>query len=168
MRRTLGASGSRLRDRAGACCLTIGVLVVSVFAQGQGIATAQPASPDGIAGLVGAVADANQKLQDLGAAIQTEQESVNKAIVDVESAHDAAAAAQQEVDASQTSLADANAAIGAAQRRFDTFAASTYVNGPSASYVTAHDPSDVIDTVAAGQTLSVSSPQVMTDLQRAR
>jgi cell wall-associated NlpC family hydrolase len=141
---------------------------VTVFAQGQGIATAQPGSPDGIAALVAAVADANQKLQDLGAAIQTEQESVNKAIVDVESAHDAAAAAQQEVDASQTSLADANAAIGAAQRRFDTFAASTYVNGPSASYVTARDPSDVIDTVAAGQTLSVSSQQVMTDLQRAR
>ncbi len=168
MSRTLGASGTRLRDRLGACCLALGVLVVTVFAQGQGIATAQPGSPDGIAGLVAAVADANQKLQDLGAAIQTEQETVNKAIVDVESARDAAAAAQHEVDASQASLADANAAIGAAQQRFDTFAASTYVNGPSASYVTARDPSDVIDTVAAGQTLSVSSQQVMTDLQRAR
>jgi cell wall-associated NlpC family hydrolase len=142
--------------------------MVTVFAPGQGIATAQPGSPDGIAGLVAAVADANQKLQDLGAAIQTEQETVNKAIVDVESARDGAAAAQHEVDASQASLADANAAIGAAQQRFDTFAASTYVNGPSASYVTARDPSDVIDTVAAGQTLSASSQQVMTDLQRAR
>ena len=168
MSRTHGASGTRLRDRVGACCLALGVFVVTVFAPGQGIATAQPGSPDGIAGLVAAVADANQKLQDLGAAIQTEQETVNKAIVDVESARDAAAAAQHEVDASQTSLADANAAIGAAQQRFDTFAASTYVNGPSASYVTARDPSDVIDTVAAGQTLSVSSQQVMTDLQRAR
>ena len=168
MRRTHSASGTRMRDRVGACCLALGVLVATVFAQGQGIATAQPASPDGIAGLVGAVADANQKLQDLGAAIQTEQERVNKAIVDVESAHDAAGRAQQEVDASQASLADANASIGAAQRRFDTFAASTYVNGPSASYVTARDPSDVIDTVAVGQTLSVSSQQVMTDLQRAR
>src|SRR6195952_683211 len=129
MRRTLGASGSRLRDRAGACCLTIGVLVVSVFAQGQGIAAAQPASADGIAGLVTAVANANQKLQDLGAAIQTQQESVNKALVDVQTARDAAAAAQQEVTASQAGLTDANAAIAAAQKRFDGFAASTYMNG---------------------------------------
>jgi peptidoglycan DL-endopeptidase RipA len=168
MRRTIGASGSRLRNRAGACCLAIGVLAVSVLGHGQGIAAAQPGSPDGVAGLVADVANANQKLQDLGAAIQTEQESVNKAIVDVESARDAAATAQQEVDASQTGLKDANAAIASAQQRFDTFAASTYVNGPSASYVMARDPSDVIDTVSAGQTLSVSSDQVMTDLQRAR
>lgn len=168
MRRTLGASGSRLRDRVGACCVAFGVLLASVFAQGQGIATAQPGSPDSIASLVAAVANANQKLQDLGASIQTEQESVNKAIVELEAARDAAAAAQREVDASQASLSDANAAIAAAQQRFDTFAASTYVNGPSASYVTVRDPSDVIGTVAAGQRLSVSSQQVMTDLQRAR
>ena len=63
---------------------------------------------------------------------------------------------------------DANAAITAAQQRFDTFAASTYVNGPSASYLTATDPADIIDTAAAGQTLSVSSQQVITNLQRAR
>jgi peptidoglycan DL-endopeptidase RipA len=168
MRRTLGASGSRLRDRVGVCCVAFGVLAVSVFAHGPGIAAAQPGSADSVAGLVAAVADANQKLQDLGAAIQTEQESVNKSIVDVEAARDAAAAAQQEVDASQASLADSNAAIAAAQQRFDKFAASTYVNGPSASYVTARDPSDVIDTVATGQALSVSSQQAMTDLQRAR
>ena len=56
------------------------------------------------------------------------------------------------------SLKDANAAIAAAQQRFDTFAASTYVNGPSASYVTATDPADIIDTAATGQTLAVSMP----------
>jgi peptidoglycan DL-endopeptidase RipA len=167
MRRTLGASGPRLRARVAACCLAFGVLLVSVFAQGQ-IAGAQPGSADNMATLVAEVANANQKLQDLGAAIQTEQESVNKAVVDVETARDAAAAAQREVDASQAALADANAAIAGAQQRFDKFAASTYVNGPSASYVMASDPSDVIRTLSVGQTLSVSSEQVMTDLQRAR
>ena len=60
-----------------------------------------PANPDSLATLVAAVANANQKLQDLGAAIQAQQESVNKAIVDVQTARDDAAAAQQEVDASQ-------------------------------------------------------------------
>jgi len=168
MRRILGASTSRLRAQFGACCLALGVFAATVFGQGGGIAAAQPGPPDSVGVLVAAVANANQKLQDLGAEIQSQQESVNKAIVDVESARDAAAAAQREVDASQAGLADANEAIAAAQKRFDTFAASTYVNGPSAAYVTARDPSDVLDTVATGQALSVSSQQVMADLQRAR
>ena len=92
--------------------------------------------------------------------IQTQQESVNKSIVDVQNARDAAVAAQQEVDANQARLKDANAGISAAQQRFDTFASSTYVNGPSASYVMATDPADVIDTASTGQTLSISTQQV--------
>ena len=73
--------------------LTIGVLLAT-----PGLAVAQPES---LASLVAAVANANQKLHELGTAIQTQQESVNKAIVDVQTARDNAAAAQQEVDASQ-------------------------------------------------------------------
>ena len=42
------------------------------------------------------------------------------------------------------------------------------MNGPSAAYVTANDPSDIIGTATAGQTLAISSQQVMADLQRAR
>jgi peptidoglycan DL-endopeptidase RipA len=142
-------------------------LVIGILLATPGLAVAQPGSPD-IAGLVAEVANANQKLQDLGAAIQTQQESVNKAIVDVQNARDNAAAAQQEVDASAQRVQEANTAITAAQQRFDTFAAATYVNGPSDSYLTATDPADIINTAAAGQTLSVSSQQVITNLQRAR
>jgi cell wall-associated NlpC family hydrolase len=143
-------------------------MAASICTHGTCTAFAEPASPEGIATLVAAVANANQKLQDLGAAIQTQQESVNKAIVDVQTARDAAAAAQREVDAGQAGLDDANAAIAAAQKRFDQFAASTYVNGPSASYVTATDPADILDTAATGQTLSLSSQQVIANLQRTR
>jgi cell wall-associated NlpC family hydrolase len=143
-------------------------MAASAFGHCTGMANAEPASPEGIATLVAAVANANQKLQDLGAAIQTQQESVNKAIVDVQTARDAAAAAQQEVDAGQAGLDDANAAIAAAQQRFDEFAASTYVNGPSAAYVTATDPADILNTAATGQTLSLSSQQVIANLQRTR
>jgi peptidoglycan DL-endopeptidase RipA len=142
-------------------------LIVGVLLATPGLAAAQPGSPD-LAGLVAAVANANQKLGDLGAAIQAQQEGVNKAIVDVQAARDNAAATQQEVDASAQRVTDANTAITAAQQRFDTFAAATYVNGPSDSYLTASDPADVINTAAAGQTLSVSAQQVITDLQRAR
>ena len=55
-----------------------------------------------------------------------------------------------------------------AQQRFDTFAASTYVNGPSSSYLTAADPADILDTASAGQTLAISAQQVIANLQRAR
>jgi peptidoglycan DL-endopeptidase RipA len=148
--------------RACAIPLVIGMLLAT-----PGVAVAQPGSQD-IAGLVAAVANANQELQNLGAAIQAQQESVNKAIVDVQTARDNAASAQQEVDASAQRVQEANTAIAAAQQRFDTFAAATYVNGPSDSYLTATDPADIINTAAAGQTLSVSSQQVITNLQRAR
>jgi cell wall-associated NlpC family hydrolase len=143
-------------------------LITGMLLATPGLAAAQPGSPDTIGALVAAVADANQKLQDLGAAIQAQQESVNKAIVDVQTARDNAAAAQQEVDAGAQRVVDANTAIAAAQQRFDTFAAATYVNGPSDSYLTASDPADILSTAAAGQTLSVSSQQVFTNLQRAR
>jgi cell wall-associated NlpC family hydrolase len=142
-------------------------IIIGLLIATPGLAAAQPGSPD-LAALVAAVANTNQQLQDLGAGIQAQQEGVNKAIVDVQTARDNAAAAQQEVDASRQRVTDADTAITAAQQRFDAFAAATYVNGPSDSYLTASDPADVVSTAAAGQTLSVSAQQVMTDLARAR
>ena len=155
MRRTPGASASRLCGRVCAVPLIAGMLLAT-----PGLAVAQPGSPDSLGALVAAVANVNQKLEDLGAAIQAKQESVNKAIVDVQTARDNAAAAQRELDASGQRVKDANTAIAAAQDRFDTFAAATYVNGPSSSYLTASDPSDILNTAATGQTLAVSTQQV--------
>ncbi len=130
-------------------------------------ASAEP-GPDTVAALIADVAQANQRLQDLHAAIETQQESVNKALVDVQTARDDAAAAQRDVDVSGQGVRDANIAITAAQRRFNTFAAATYVNGPSDSYLTAANPDDIISTAIANRTLAASSQQVMDNLQRAR
>ena len=126
------------------------------------------ADPDTMAKLIADVAQANQRLQDLNAQIQTEEESVNKAVVDVETARDNATAAQHDVEASQQSVKNADAAITVAQKRFDHFAVASYVNGPSDSYLTAASPDDMIATAAAGQALAASSQQVMDNLQRAR
>jgi peptidoglycan DL-endopeptidase RipA len=126
------------------------------------------ADPNTMAKLIADVAQANQRLQDLNAQIQTEEESVNKAVVDVETARDNATATQHDVDASQQSVKDADAAIAIAQKRFDHFAVASYVNGPSDSYLTAASPDDMIATAAAGQALATSSQQVMDNLQRAR
>jgi cell wall-associated NlpC family hydrolase len=144
------------------------MLLATALSGGGVPAAADPGSPETLAALVAAVANANQKLQDLGAAIQTQQESVNKALVDVQAARDAAAAAQREVDASQQGIKEANAAIAAAQQRFDTYAAATYVSGPSSSYLTADDPAELLDTAATGQTLALGAQRVIANLQKAR
>jgi peptidoglycan DL-endopeptidase RipA len=158
MRRPLGgAPATRL------CAVSLAFGMVLTTPQ---LANAQPR--DDLAKLVTDVATVNQKLQDLGAAIQTQQESVNKAILEVATARDTAADAQKEVDASAARVKEADAAIGAAQDRFDDFAAAMYVKGPSSSYLTATDPADILDTAATGQALSLSSQKVMADLQRAR
>ena len=125
------------------------------------------ADPDTMAKLIADVAQANQRLQDLNTQIQTEEESVNKAVVDVETARDNATAAQHDVEASQQSVKNADAAIAVAQKRFDRFAVASYVNGPSDSYLTAASPDDMIATAAAGQALASSSQRVMDNLQRA-
>ncbi|MCV7344137.1 NlpC/P60 family peptidoglycan endopeptidase RipA [Mycolicibacterium rhodesiae] len=168
MRRSLRGSLVRPAIRIAKPVGPLALSVAMTFTM-PGLAQAEPgAAPTTIAGLIADVADANQRLQDIGAKVQAEQESVNKALVDVQTARDAAAAASAKVDASAQGVKDANAAIADAQKRFDTFAAATYINGPSASLVMATNPEDILSTASAGQTLAVSSQQVMTDLQRAR
>jgi cell wall-associated NlpC family hydrolase len=132
------------------------------------LAAAQPPTSDNLASLIADVANANQKLQDLGAAVQTQQETVNKAIMDVANARDNVVTAQRDLEASQQGVTDANDAIAAAQRKFDAFAAATYINGPSGSLVTATSPDEIIATATAGQTLAVSTDNTMATLQRAR
>ncbi len=143
------------------------VLSVAALVWLPSLAAADPGT-DAMATLIANVAKANQRLDDLSAAIQTEQQSVDKAIVDVETARDNAATAQHDLEVSQQAVKDANAAIAGAQHRFDTFAAAMYMNGPSASYLTASSPEDIIATETAARTLAASSQAVMANLQRAR
>src|ERR1700761_135489 len=139
MRRNCRGSSSRLAAtlpcRVGPALLSVAMLLCI-----PGLANADPSGPDApnsVAKLIADVAQSNQRLQELGAEIQTEEESVNKAAVDVEAARDNAAAAQHDVEASQRAVMDANAAIETAQKRFDRFAVASYINGPSDSYLKA-------------------------------
>ena len=158
--------GSGVRATRAVCPLTLTIAMTLTI---PGLAQADPGTaPTSLSALVADVAEANQRLQDIGAAVQAEQESVNKAIVAVQDARDAATAAQQQVEASQQSVKDASAAIGEAQKRFDTFAAASYINGPSASLVMARTPDEIIATATASQTLALSSERVMDGLRRTR
>ena len=156
---------TRTRHSVCAAAVAVGLLLST---PGLGAAQPAPASPDDIATLIATVADANQKLQDIGAAVQSRQESVNKAIVDLQTAREQVDAAKAELAASQRAVDDATAAISAAQQRFDTFAAASYINGPPSSYVSATSPEDVIATASAGEALAISAKQTLADLQRAR
>ncbi len=143
------------------------VISVAMLLGTPGLAQGDP-NADGMAALIANVAKANQRLENISAEIQTEQESVNKALVDVETSRDNVATAQHDLEGDQQSVRDANTAIAAAQHRFDTFAAATYMNGPSGSYLTASSPEDIIATESAARTLSASSRNVMDNLQRTR
>ncbi|HWF30371.1 MAG TPA: NlpC/P60 family peptidoglycan endopeptidase RipA [Mycobacterium sp.] len=143
------------------------VLSAALLVCTPGLAHGDP-NADRLAALIANVAKANQRMEDLSAEIQTAQEGVNKALVDVETARDNETAAERDLEASQQGVKDANAAIVAAQHRFNTFAAATYMNGPSGAYLTATSPEDIIATETAARTLTASSQAVMDNLQRAR
>lgn len=144
------------------------LLTLALLLSTPGLAHAEPAAPNSLAALIADVAEANQRLQELGASVQSEQEGVNKAILDVQTARDNVAAAQRDLDSTQQGVRDADAAIVAAQRKFDDFAVASYVNGPSASYLTALDPDEIIADASTEHTLALSSQKVMADLRRAR
>jgi len=156
---------TRTRHSLCAAAMAFGLLLAT-----PGLARAQPGppGPDDMATLISEVADANQKLQDIGASVQSRQEAVNKAIVDVQTARDDADTAKASVASSEQGVHDADAAIAAAQKRFDTYAAASYMNGPSSSYLMATNPDDVITTASANETFAMSAQQTFSNLQQAR
>ena len=81
MRRALWGSSARLAKRLVPPVIT-SVLSLALLVSTPGLAYGDP-STDRLAALIANVAKANQRLEDLSAEIQTEQESVNKALVDV-------------------------------------------------------------------------------------
>ncbi|MCV7139829.1 peptidase M23 [Mycolicibacterium sp. (ex Dasyatis americana)] len=115
-----------------------------------------------------ALAEANQRLAEVGARIQGQQEAVNKALLEVSQARDAAAVARRDADLGRQQLTEASAAIDTAQRRFDQFAAATYVNGPPRMLVLASSPDDVIAAAGADQPLTIGYRTAMSQLLRAR
>ncbi|BEH76464.1 MULTISPECIES: NlpC/P60 family peptidoglycan endopeptidase RipA [Mycobacterium] len=166
MRRTRRSSASRSAARLVRPAIP-SVVSVALLVTVPAVANADSRT-DSIAALIADVARANQRLDDLSAAVELEQEGVNKVMVAVETARDEAASAEHELEASQQAVKDANAAIAAAQHRFDTFAAATYMNGPSDSYLTATSPDEIIAAATAAKTLAASAQTVMANLERAR
>lgn len=122
--------------------------------------------------LIDAIASANQQLARLDDEVASKREGVNKALVDLQNARDAADVAAAVVGAAQQALADAGTQIQAAQRKFDEFAKSSYTQGSGvasmASFLGSSGPDDVLDRAQVLEVLSNSQNAVLDGLQRAR
>ena len=122
--------------------------------------------------LIDSIASANQQLAQLDDEVAAKREGVNKALVDLQNARDAADIAAAVVGAAQQALADAGTQIQAAQRKFDEFAKSSYTQGSGvasmASFLGSTGPDDVLDRAQVLRILSNSQNAVLDGLQRAR
>ncbi|WND60483.1 NlpC/P60 family peptidoglycan endopeptidase RipA (plasmid) [Mycolicibacterium vanbaalenii] len=153
--------------------LTTGVVFAVLVLHTSGIATAGHGSePDGdnetVAGLVAAVAEANQHVADIGADIQHKQESVNRTLVELATAREAVAEAHRTLEDSEKALVDSQTAIDATQQRFDDFAASSYMNGPSRALPLASSPEDILSAASTQQTYLLAFGRVKDDLRRSQ
>ena len=153
--------------------LTAGALASMLVLHPSGIATARHGSDrDGgnetVAELVAAVAEANQHVADIGADIQHRQESVNRALVELASAREAVSEAHRRLADSEKALADSQTAIDATQQRFDEFAASTYMNGPSRALPLATSPEDILSAASTQQTYLIAFSRVKDDLRQSQ
>lgn len=129
------------------CFLSLCALIPALMLSAPGTAVAShdgTRNGDEIASLVAAVAEANQRMDDVGGDIQIKQEGVNRVLVEVAAARDTLAQARRDVAASEQALTDSQHAIDAAQQRFDRFAASTYMNGPSGALPLAQSPEQIL------------------------
>lgn len=125
-----------------------------------------------VGSLINEVASADQRLRALDDAVAIKREAVNKALVDLQSARDAAVSAADAVAGTLQALRDAGAQIEAAQVRFDEFAASTYRQGTGvssmASFIGSQGPDDILDRAQVMRVLASNKNAVLDSLQRAR
>ncbi|PSR64711.1 MULTISPECIES: NlpC/P60 family protein [Nocardia] len=101
-----------------------------------------------VSGLINQVATADQQLAQLDTEVAGKREAVNKALVDLQNARDAADAAAATVAATQRDLQFAGAQLDQAQGRFDEFAVDAYTHPGSTSmvnYLAGSDPASALD-----------------------
>ncbi|ANZ25213.1 Rpf-interacting protein [Rhodococcus sp. WB1] len=135
-----------------------------------GVAVA--AGVDQVGSLILRIATADQQLAELENQVAVKRENVNRALVDLQSARDAADAAAHAVALSQQALKDAGTRIRQAQQDFDAFARDSYVQGTNvaslASFIGSTGPDDLLDRAQIMRLLSAGRTVVLDALERAR
>ncbi|MEO6879879.1 MAG: NlpC/P60 family protein [Mycobacteriaceae bacterium] len=177
------------RRRRGRSLVGVGIVVV-VLAGGSGVAAAVPPPPPNpsdaqlnaassaatqqagtVAGLIKALTDAQNQLTQLQNELELKQELANKAMVDLQTAQDAAAAAQDAKTQADAKVTAAMKTIDDARTEVDQFAASSYQQGSTvgglSAYVGAESPDDVLARAQLLDAVSASELDVLRKLDRA-
>ncbi|WP_433655727.1 NlpC/P60 family protein [Nocardia sp. CA-128927] len=124
-----------------------------------------------VGALINQVAVVDQQLQQLDGEVARKREEVNKALVDLQNARDAADAAAAVVLDTERELADAGTRVGAARRNFDQFAAQAYTRPAAESmvvYLAAATPAAALDQAQLLALVSKNQQQVLDGLRRAQ
>ncbi|MGS2805019.1 NlpC/P60 family protein [Nocardia sp. MW-W600-9] len=119
--------------------------------------------------LINRVAAADQQLRALDDVLAAKREAVNQALVDLQTARDAADAAAAAVTDSQALLADAGAKVGVARQDFDQLATQAYVrpvNSSVVTYLASSTPDAAMDRAQVLSMVSKNQRQVLDDLRR--
>ncbi|MFD5178946.1 NlpC/P60 family protein [Nocardia sp. NPDC058379] len=119
--------------------------------------------------LINRVAAADQQLRALDDVLAAKREAVNQALVDLQTARDAADAAAAAVTDSQALLADAGAKVGVARQDFDQLATQAYVrpvNSSVVTYLASATPDAAMDRAQVLSMVSKNQRQVLDELRR--
>jgi septal ring factor EnvC (AmiA/AmiB activator) len=118
------------------------------------------------------LAQLQAKKDELQIRLETQREGANKALVDVQTAQTAAAAAQQRVDTARVETDAASVAIEAAKARLDEFVAAAYQqgvdSGPFALLVGATGPDDLVARAQFNDVIAQNQLAALDSLERAR
>ncbi|WP_435590279.1 NlpC/P60 family protein [Nocardia sp. bgisy118] len=124
-----------------------------------------------VGALINQVGAVNQQLQELDDAVARKREEVNKALVDLQNARDAADAAAAVVVQTQTDLSQAGDEVAQARRNFDEFATQAYTRPGTGSMIThlsASTPGGAIDRSQLLGLVTKNQQQVLDELRRAQ
>lgn len=124
-----------------------------------------------VGALINQVAATDQKLQELNAAVAQKREEVNKALVDLQDARDAADAAAAMVVQTQRELGDAGTQVDQARRDFDQFAVQAYTRPAATSmvtYLSSATPDVALNRAQVFTLVSKNQQSVLDSLRRAQ
>ncbi|MEU8899834.1 NlpC/P60 family protein [Nocardia sp. NPDC048505] len=124
-----------------------------------------------VGALINEVAGVEAQLRELDAAVAARREAVNKALVDLQIAREAADAAAARVRQTQDELSAAASEVDAARTNFDSFATQAYTRpgmNSMLSHLSARSPGDAIDRSQIIGLVTKNKQQLLTELRRAQ
>jgi cell wall-associated NlpC family hydrolase len=127
---------------------------------------------DAVGQLTNRVAEADAKLLDLQAAVEIKMEEANKALVDLQTAQDAAAKAKADADAAAQEANGAQKIVDDARKQLDEFAAGSYKQGSTigsvSAYIGAKSPEDLLARAQLLNAVSGSQLDALDNIEKAR